>query len=415
MFPGTLLIVLLRRIEEALGRHTKNTPVILHFLDKVLSILVQLPPSFVAERIPRVFAKMAAFFSLRHDNEKLKKEAPEPKPRNPYWILRTETGSTNSLWTKSPEQRHVPDADWHLLSRVIAKALGLNLENDVVPIFKTLLAECNRVNSREAERMLLPFMKFLPEKMKENRLPGLAEYPRIRECYQAFVTAYFNRAVGKEPALTWSRKFARPLPKDKPLFVEDCDHLNVFLQNSQYVLGRFPLAEYRRTKLRRYLPHGADCTWDTDKQECLIIRKRTSAWKLVRDKWAENCKDFALDVKVLGGFIDLAAVLGDTYGNLVLHAERKANEPVMVADSDEEEVPPHKIYEWNGTRPAGAAPTRTQPQHFALPPLAGASQASWPLRPATWNCPPPPDAPGAGTKRKAEENVVDTDMRPWKR
>lgn len=439
----------LLRVEEAVRRNARNTPVLLRFLNEVSSMSEELPESFMLERFPRIFADMAARFSLRHNTEKLDKAVREQKSKNPpygYWYPPPQTNSNNSLWTPSPGPRPVPDSDWHLLSSVIARALELNLEDNVVPILQQLLAECNHPNpgaanhvnpcmaDREAGRMLLPFMKFLPEKMKGDGLKTLAAYPKIREFYRDFVTVYFNRAVGKEPIFDWSRTSAASVPGDHQnhLFITDREHLNGFLQDPNHIEGRFPLAGYRQKKLINAVPQSAGCTCSMA-TGALIVRKGTWAWEAARKRWVEDCKDFVTEVKKLGDVIDLEAVLGQTYGNVVLHSEQRAKEEPVVEGGDYHDyVPPYKVFEWNGTRPIwgaqtvppmpGGAPAYapgygyppsgrpvTQPQNFVLPPLDSARQTPGPLWPIAGNVLPRPNAPVAGTKRKAGENMVNTD------
>lgn len=410
----------------------------------------ELLESFMLERFPRIFADMAARFSLRHDTQKLDRAVREQKPKNPpygYWYPPPQPRLDNSLWTRLPGPRHVPDSDWHLLSSVIAWALELNLEDDVAPILQQLLAECNHPNPGvanhvnpcmadcEAGRMLLPFMKFLAQKIKGDGSKTLAAFPKIREFYRDFVTFYFNRAVGKEPMFDWSRTPAPSAPGDNRqnhLFITDRGHLNIFLRDPHYIEGRFPLPGYRQKKLINSVPQAAGCTCSMATGS-LVVRKGTWSWKTARTRWVEDCKRFLLDVKKLGDVIDLEAVLGDTYRSVVLHSEQRAmEEPVVVGDEPHDRVPPHKVYKWDGTRPfLGAQMTSlmesedhpyasfygyprngrpgTQPQNLVQPPLAGTSQTPGPLLPTAGNVLPQSSAPVAGTKRKAGENMVNTD------
>lgn len=438
------------RVEEALRRHARNTPVLLHFLNEVSSMSEERHESFMPERFPKIFADMAARFSLRHDTRKLDKAVREQKPKNPPYGYRypaPEPSLNNSLWTLSPGPRRVPDSDWHLLSSVIARALELNLEDDVAPIIQQLLAECNHPNrgvanhanpcmaDREAGRMLLPFMKFLAQKIKGDGLKTLAAFPKIRELYRDFVTIYFNRAVGKEPIFDWSRTPAPSAPGDNRqnhLFITDRGHLNVFLQDPNYIEGRFPLPGYRQKKLINSVPQAAGCTCSMATGS-LVVRKGKWAWEAARKRWVEHCKEFVLEVKKLGNVIDLEAVLGETYGNVVLHSEQRAmEEPVVVGDDHHDLVPPHKVYELDGTRPFLGAqmaslmesgdhpyasfygyPRKGQPgtqrQNLVQPPLAGTNQTPGPLFPTAGNVLPQSSALVARTKRKAGENMVNTD------
>ncbi|KAL1648713.1 hypothetical protein SLS58_001888 [Diplodia intermedia] len=200
------------------------------------------------------------------------------------------------------------------------------------------------MNRYEDGRIILPFMRLLPEKMQGDGSKTLAAFPKIRELYRNFVTVYFDRAVGKEPAFDWSRPGATPSTDDKPLFVADRAHLSAFLHDPHYVEGRFPLAAYRQRKLMNHVPPNAGCT-SSLATGCLTVRKGKGAWETERKRWAENCKSFVSGIRWLGGVVDLEAVLDpETYGSTVLRPEQRASEePVAEGPDDREQVPPHMV------------------------------------------------------------------------
>ncbi|KAL1623876.1 hypothetical protein SLS54_004342 [Diplodia seriata] len=339
--------------------------------------------------------------------------------------------------------------------RVTARALELNQEEHVYPILRRLLDEFNPpkpsvaptfngmvpmvsvgpvMTNYEDGRILLRFMRHLPEKMQGDGPKTLAAFPKIRELYRNFVTVYFDRAVGKEPLFVWSRPGAAPSTGNNHLYIADRAHLTTFLQDPHYIEGRFPLAGYRQRKLMNHVPPDANCR-SSLATGYLTVRKLKGGWETERMRWAENCKSFVAGIKQLGETIALEAVLGpETYASTVLRPEQRASEePAAEGPDDREQVPPHMVYEWDGSRvtlggrgasaghpappPLPPPPPRVPPSYgrppgaqttgFVLNPFSGQGPA--PLWQTAGNVLPQPTPPVAGTKRKADENMLNTD------
>lgn len=395
-------------------RNAKNTPVVLQLLEQLPVLTAKLPHGFVDRTFERIFKCMATHFSFRHDPAKFKKL--EPKPEKPKYRWRpTPDPARNTLWTPKPEDRHIPDSEWEMLAFVMTWALKLDLEDQVIHILQKLMRECNKIQRRDAETMLLPLVKSLPLVMKQEGLQTVESFPKLREFYQSFVQAYFSHSVGKEPQFDWARVPGKPNLKDKKVFLDDCHHLNEFLRDRQYVVGRFRLADYRQRKLQRYVPPDADCEYRRDNYGCVTITKKKSKWHMRRRQWADDCRIFVQNVKSLEENLDVKAVLGEIYERIVQHAKLQAQESL---DDEIGEILPEMIYEWDGQQASRPPPSESRPsasqsdhsgasaQDHIMPPI-GTSQPTRPLEPTTGNILPPLNAPSTGVKRKAGEDPVD--------
>lgn len=214
------------------------------------------------------------------------------------------------------------------LFRGLIKA-DADADNLVASFVSKLISDCPGIKAAELPHLWIPFLRKVDAALDYSTMSS-GELSRYQRLFTAFLKAYLDKYVGREPV--YNRSLVRPRVHCN---CGDCERLNEFLVDRSREVGRFAVNKQRRAHLHQGLDSAhVDCTHTTERRgspQTLVVTKtfkqiaqRLQSWTTRRTEATKELVRFDQD--------RLKKLLGDEYTAITnmdrILAARSARQPL---------------------------------------------------------------------------------------
>lgn len=218
-----------------------------------------------------------------------------------------------TTWTNNNQG----EARWPLsgdrIAEVFSHCLSMGLKDEMDQLVAKLKQEAGKADSVALEQVLMPFLRNLPQVMRDQDIPLVTE--NYQELFKQVISLYVFRYVRREPQRppNWA------CPK-KGCGCKDCVHLDLFLSSPTRQTMEFTTTGPKRNHIEdRVRGLNEICTstkMNGRAPHTLILTKTMDWWKSSHDAWSNRCSLALASINSIG-IDNLKQLLGDKYDELV--------------------------------------------------------------------------------------------------
>ncbi|KAH6672517.1 hypothetical protein B0J14DRAFT_74998 [Halenospora varia] len=290
------------KVLPAVKKNVNNTSMAMAFLTSIFDAgkADQIKESVAHTVFKDVISELVDQFSLRS------LDIPPPPPKRSFY----------GAVINRPEPVGPDEQNSRNLVTLYCHCATLNLTAQLSQMTKKLTNEAKAVHATLFDSMYLPFLKLLSTTLQENNI-HIQDSP-FQPIYKSILNSYILRFVQPEPQppKDWTRQKVS-------CGCQDCNSLNAFLINPTQQVGRFALAQKRRSHLQTQLDPIGGFKHDTDRRgspQTLVVTKTKEKFQASHKDWAGRCRIAKAKLEEFGTE-RLMELLGEEYEGVVgLHA-----------------------------------------------------------------------------------------------
>ncbi|KAL8831489.1 MAG: hypothetical protein Q9170_005273 [Blastenia crenularia] len=261
-----------------------------------------------------------------------------------------------------PEQPNLNPIEASDIARLLENCRSMDLTEERRALMNQVVASSKTVVTAVFESLFTPLLICLIEIFQAEEV-SMNDFTS-RVFFKSILDQYVRLYVGPERAkpLDWTQL-------RRGCGCQDCGMLDRFLTGPNQQIGKFSMAEKRRSHLERRLS-GSGCTLDTERRgslHTLVATKTMKNWHAAHKAWRDRCEVAKQSFQAIGTRA-LQEILGDDYERCTDVSSTRSRSPTSPVTGTATGVPAAgSLKAWNAAMAQQSTPRQ---------PLAAVSQPS---------------------------------------